>query len=221
MSNAPRITIEPDGPYVVTGLPLREKTPVVSEEGEKLTWRTGATLREADEAPYRLCRCGRSSTKPFCDDSHLDDGFDGAETAPVEPYEARAKALGGATGMELRDARGTCQHAGFCSDRLSNVWKLRHDTDDTLVRARVMRMVENCPSGALTYSVDGEPVERAYAAEVATTPDGPLWVTGGVPVERADGAPMEVRNRVTLCRCGASGNKPLCDGSHADVGFAG
>ena len=44
--------------------------------------------------------------------------------------------------------------------------------------------------------------------------DGPLWVTGHIPVERADGQPMETRNRVTLCNCGKSKNKPLCDGSH-------
>ena len=55
---------------------------------------------------------------------------------------------------------------------------------------------------------------------MTVVPDGPLWVTGGIPVERADGQPMETRNRVTLCRCGASGNKPLCDGSHKEVGFS-
>jgi CDGSH-type Zn-finger protein len=48
---------------------------------------------------------------------------------------------------------------------------------------------------------------------------GPLCVRGGIPVVGADGEPYEVRNRVTLCRCGASRNKPFCDGSHAAVGF--
>jgi CDGSH-type Zn-finger protein len=38
-------------------------------------------------------------------------------------------------------------------------------------------------------------------------------------VERADGVPLETRNRVTLCRCGQSANKPLCDGTHRTVGF--
>jgi CDGSH-type Zn-finger protein len=49
--------------------------------------------------------------------------------------------------------------------------------------------------------------------------NGPLWVRGGVSVEAADGFEYEVRNRVTLCRCGQSNNKPFCDGSHWDVGF--
>jgi hypothetical protein len=48
---------------------------------------------------------------------------------------------------------------------------------------------------------------------------GPIWVRGGIPVESADGTPYEVRNRLTLCRCGASNNKPFCDGTHASTGF--
>jgi CDGSH-type Zn-finger protein len=43
---------------------------------------------------------------------------------------------------------------------------------------------------------------------------GSLWVTGNIPVERADGQPFETRNRVTLCGCGRSKIKPLCDGTH-------
>jgi CDGSH-type Zn-finger protein len=43
---------------------------------------------------------------------------------------------------------------------------------------------------------------------------GPLWVTGSIPIERSDGKPFEIRNRVTLCSCGRSNNKPLCDGEH-------
>jgi iron-binding CDGSH zinc finger protein len=48
---------------------------------------------------------------------------------------------------------------------------------------------------------------------------GPVWVRGGIPVVAADGTTYEVRNRVTLCRCGASSNKPFCDGSHASTHF--
>ena len=50
--------------------------------------------------------------------------------------------------------------------------------------------------------------------------DGPLWVTGGIAVEGADGETYEVRNRATLCRCGASKNKPFCDGEHTKIGFS-
>src|SRR5512136_2758119 len=75
-----RITIEKDGPYIVQGdVPLVRKSQIVSEYGEPLAWKKGETL--ATSAPYKLCRCGQSSQKPFCDDSHLAVGFDGTEAA--------------------------------------------------------------------------------------------------------------------------------------------
>jgi CDGSH-type Zn-finger protein len=62
-------------------------------------------------------------------------------------------------------------------------------------------------------------LEADYQREVLVVDDGPYWVRGGVPVEAVDGHTWEVRNRVTLCRCGHSGNKPFCDGTHSAVGF--
>jgi CDGSH-type Zn-finger protein len=44
--------------------------------------------------------------------------------------------------------------------------------------------------------------------------NGPIWVRGEIPIQSADGKIYEVRNRVTLCRCGKSLNKPFCDSSH-------
>lgn len=44
---------------------------------------------------------------------------------------------------------------------------------------------------------------------------GPIWVRGGIRVESADGNNYEIRNRVALCRCGKSSNKPFCNGAHA------
>ena len=82
-------------------------------------------------------------------------------------------------------------------------------------------MIERCPSGALTYAVDGETIEPDLPVAVAVIPDGPLWVSGGLDVTRSNGTALETRNRVTLCRCGQSGTKPLCDGSHKEAGFTG
>ena len=82
-------------------------------------------------------------------------------------------------------------------------------------------MVERCPSGALTYSVTEYTleIEPDLLQGISVTPDGPLWVTGVVPIERSDSQPLEGRNRVALCRWGASKSKPLCDGSHTEIGF--
>ncbi len=217
--DSPKITIERNGPYVVEGrVPLVRKTPVVSEFGEPLTWEKGPLLRASKR--YLLCRCGKSNNKPLCDGTHTDIGFDGTEAADQSLIADRQKTYDGVR-ITIKDDRSLCMHAGFCGTRVSNVWKMIEQTEDTQVRAQVMAMIERCPSGALSYALDPETdaPEPDLSVGIAVTPDGPLWVIGGIPVERADGMPIETRNRVTLCRCGASKTKPLCDGSHRDIGF--
>jgi len=218
--NEQRITVQPNGPYMVYGnVPLVRKSEVISEHGEPLTWKKDEVLRTGES--YALCRCGQSTDKPFCDGSHTHVDFDGSEVADTSNISEREATYDG-TRIFVKDDRSVCIHAGFCGDRISNVWKMTQDTDDTQVRARVMSMIERCPSGALSYSLerDGENLEPDLPVEIAVTPDGALWVSGGIRVERADGQPFEVRNRVTLCRCGGSGNKPLCDGAHKENGFS-
>ena len=219
MSDDQQIRVAENGPYFVSGdIPLTVKRPVMSEHGEPLTWQTEQPRDTT--ARYTLCRCGASDTKPFCDLTHRSIEWDGAENAPTDQYADRAESLGG-VGIEIFDDRPTCVHAGFCGNEVTNVWKMAAETGDSRVRAQAMAMVERCPSGALTYAVDGEPIEPDLPREIAVIPDGPLWVNGGIGVERSDGTALEARNRVTLCRCGRSGNKPLCDGSHKDAGFTG
>jgi CDGSH-type Zn-finger protein len=190
----------------------------MSEHGEPLTWKTGEVVT-TDER-YALCRCGKSTNKPFCDGTHNREGFDGTETADAGPSADRQKDYPG-TRITIKDDRSVCMHAGFCGNRITNVWQMTQDSADTQVRAQIMAMVERCPSGALSYALepDGELVEPHLPKEIAITPGGALWASGGIPIERADGQPCEIRNRVTLCRCGASKNKPLCDGTHSEVGF--
>ena len=95
-------------------------------------------------------------------------------------------------------------------------------TNDTAQRSHLMAMIERCPSGALTYRIDasGPDLEPDVPSAVSVIHDGPLEVTGRIAVTRSDGVVLETRNRMTLCRCGASASKPLCDGSHTKVGFS-
>ena len=219
MSDGAKITSRPGGPLMVTGgLPVVRKRPVHSEHGEPMTWQTSEPLTDKDT--YALCRCGQSSTKPFCDGAHKAAEFEGTDTADGSSYAERATALGG-TGLTVSDDRSICVHAGFCGNRVTNVWKQVAETGDTSVRMAVINEIEKCPSGALTYRFDGEDAdtEPDLPAQVGVIDNGPLWVSGGATVTTAGGVELEPRNRVTLCRCGASANKPLCDGSHAEAGF--
>ena len=216
-----KITVRSNGPYIVRGgIPLVRKVPVMSEHGEPLTWEKEFVL--STDNVYRLCRCGHSSTKPFCDGTHTLVGFDGYETADTGPIADRTVNHEGEK-IVVKDDPSLCMHAGFCGNRVTNVWKMVEQTDDTQVRAQLMAMIERCPSGRLSYALeaDGDIIEPDLPQEVAVIPDGPLWISGSIPVERRDGKPLETRNRVTLCRCGASKSKPLCDGTHKGIGFSG
>jgi CDGSH-type Zn-finger protein len=223
MSDEKKIVIEPDGPYqVYGGIPLVRKTQVVSDQGEPLTWRRDETL-EAGET-YDLCRCGGSQDKPFCDSTHRDVDFDGTETADTRPTSERQIVYPGSTDIIVKSDGWLCMNSGFCGNRVARIRQLVRNTADVNVRSQVIAMVERCPAGSLTYAMapgqaDIEPdlpQQIAVVTEITSDGpiDGPLWVTGNIPIERADGQPFETRNRVTLCNCGRSRSKPLCDGTH-------
>jgi CDGSH-type Zn-finger protein len=214
--NPAGVTVTANGPLVVSGtIPLYRRRAVQSEHGEPLTWDTTQTFRSREG--YALCRCGQSGRKPYCDGSHS-RGFVAEDTA-TGSYDERSTELGG-TGLIVRDDRSICVHAGFCGNRVTNVWDAVGNTESSTVRAEVIAMVERCPSGALTYRFDDHDVEPLFPLAISVVDDGPLWLTGGLSVTIEDGATLETRNRVTLCRCGESANKPLCDGSHQGAGFS-
>ena len=213
-------TVRADGPYIVRGgIPLVRKKQVMSEYGEPLAWEQEGDVSAEDV--YRLCRCGHSSNKPFCDGTHTKIEFDGTEAADTGPISARRKTFISPK-ISIEDDHSICVHSGFCGNRLTNIWKMRAESNDSEVLAEIIAMIERCPSGTLAYTLEpgGEIMEPDLPKEVVVIPDGPLWITGGIPVERSDGQPLETRNRVTLCRCGASAKKPLCDGTHKEIGFS-
>ena len=221
--HAQKIVVRKNGPYLVYGMvPLVHRTQVVSEYGEPLTWRSDFAYPTREV--YALCRCGRSSKMPFCDGVHAKVAFDGTETADTRATAERQRTYEGSTRIVVKIDQSLCMESGFCGTRHAHVEHLVTQTQDPAVRSLVIAMIERCPAGALTYAIEpGEPdIEPDLPCQVAVTTeitsqgpiDGPLWVMGGIPVERADGQPFEVRNRVTLCSCGKSKSKPLCDGTH-------
>jgi CDGSH-type Zn-finger protein len=218
MVHEPRIRITVDGPYTVRGLPVSPGRIVRTPRGESIEWEVDEPYEAG--AQFLLCRCGRSETKPFCDDSHL-EGFDGTEVADRGPTADRRGSTSGG-GLTLTDDESLCTHAGFCRDHLSNAWDRMEAIGEPEVRAKVEAIVARCPSGRLVLlDEDDGPIEAAFEPGIVVEEDGPYWVRGGVRIESADGEVWETRNRVTLCRCGHSGNKPFCDATHDEIGFKG
>jgi CDGSH-type Zn-finger protein len=224
VSAQPRIKITENGPYQVSGsVPIHLQIIATDADGEPNQWIEGGAV-EAPES-YRLCRCGKSGNKPFCDDTHTRVKFDGTETANRAPYAQQARVIDGPE-MFLSDVQALCASARFCH-LYGTVWRQVRLTDDPAVKEQFTRQVGDCPSGRLVAwdKASGQAVEPALSHSIGLVQDptknvsGPLWVRGGIEVESSDGHVYEVRNRQTLCRCGASRNKPFCDGSHISVGF--
>lgn len=210
MTDQPSATIRvsENGPYLVEGgLQVRNAQGRVLDTPER----------------YALCRCGGSSSKPFCDGTHARVGFEGAETADHGPIARRQDHYPG-TGATIHDDRTVCAHAGLCTGNLAAVFKLGEEPwiDATAADAdAIVNQVKQCPSGALSVTVADrpEPVEDDLSPGIEPIPNGPYRVSGDVQVVAADGTPYEVRNRQTLCRCGGSPNKPFCNGTHWYRGF--
>jgi CDGSH-type Zn-finger protein len=219
-----KVQVSRNGPYLVSGgVPLARQTIHTDQEGGSHDWKEGQAFPAQDS--YALCRCGHSKHKPFCDGTHQKIGFEGTETASREPYRAQAQVMEGPA-LDLSDAEALCAFARFC-DPNGQVWNQVSHTDEARVRTLFIRQVNNCPSGRLVAwdHSTGKPIEHQLPVSIGVVEDpaegvsGPLWLRGGIPLVAADGQTYEVRNRVTLCRCGASANKPFCDGSHARIKF--
>ena len=195
----PSITCLPNGPYSLTGAAVRRAS--------------GENVPVAEKAA--LCRCGGSKKKPFCDGTHRTNNFSDRNLA--DPAKNRRETYVG-KGVTIYDNRALCAHAGVCTDNLASVFRYGQepwiDPDGAAVE-HVVATIRKCPSGALSYAVNGEEGKApARPPLITVTDNGPYAVSGGV--ELAGHAAAE---RYTLCRCGASKNKPFCDGSHWNVNF--
>jgi len=220
-----RIKISENGPYLVSGgIPL-VKLKVITDDLE-YPYKWVEESKYPEQESYALCRCGQSKNKPFCDKTHLKVGFDGTEVATTDSYMERAKTLEGPD-LILTDNYDLCSHTAFCT-RAGGIGSLVMRSDDPEAKKTAIEEAANCDSGRLVVwdKETNEPIEGELELSivVAEEPDknvsGALWVRGGIPINSLDGIVYEVRNRVTLCRCGNSFNKPFCDGTHIMMGFS-
>lgn len=208
MSDRPTITPTENGPYRIEGA------------SEITRMRDGEAI--AVDGPSFLCRCGGSQNKPFCDGTHARNGFSGAKD-PERVPDQRDYYTSADGRITVHDNRGLCAHSGRCTDNLTSVFRLGTEPwidADGATAEEVAAVVDLCPSGALSYTLDGtEHVDRGGSPSIGFAPAGPYVITGGlelVDVEMPEGSTTD---HCTLCRCGASQNKPFCSGKHWDVDF--
>lgn len=120
----------------------------------------------------------------------------------------------------------TCIHAKHCWKDLIQVFNPKNRPWVNMEGAttnRIKKQVEKCPSGALSYKMNdiSDQEEMHLETKVEALSNGPLLVYGTLNITNSDGS-KEVKNKTTaFCRCGASQNKPYCDGAHINSGFEG
>jgi len=218
-----KIKVTKNGPYEVDkDIPLeREEAQSDGEDGCCCWKKTGKVKTEVD---YKLCRCGQSKNLPFCDKSHQSTGFQADDADTAIKFADGAREYQGDK-LTLCDKPELCATARFCH-RAGSAWNLAEQKDKKSEKI-LKEEVHDCPSGRLILKdkKTGKIVEEKYPKSISLTEDkpagvsGPIWVKGGIKIESPDGKSYEKRNRVTLCRCGKSRNKPFCDGSHISEGF--
>jgi CDGSH-type Zn-finger protein len=214
-----RIKVTEDGPYTAYGgIPLTDQILIPDDEGLSKGWKTGKQYPLKEE--FELCRCGHSKEKPFCDGTHGEIFFDGTETANRKPFVEQIEPVTTGPELILSDVIALCAFARFC-DRAGGAWDNTRASDNPEAKKIVIQEVWDCPAGRLVlHDKNGKLLEPELGPSIGLVVDpvkqvlGPIWVRGRVPIEAVDGCIYEIRNRVTLCRCGKSDNKPFCDGKH-------
>jgi CDGSH-type Zn-finger protein len=217
----PKIMPLSNGPYYL----INDMEPKVVENLQNSKGESLSTIRGVS-----LCRCGASKNKPFCDGTHGTIGFSSENKEDVNDshhtVKDKRKSYVG-KGITIHDNRRICSHAAECVNNLPSVFKLNArpwiNADAAETEEEIINTIKKCPSGALSYSVDG--IEYRDQNErkpvITVSKGGPYLVTGGIEligdnIEWAEGSSKE---HYTLCRCGASNNKPFCDGMHRVINF--
>ena len=210
----PRIVPVANGPLYLINSQVPERI-------ENLQNSRGETIFKV--VSVALCRCGGSNNKPFCDGTHSSLGFSSENKNPPQAKDRRKDYAG--KNITVHDNRGICSHSAECLRNLESVFRLGErpwiNPDGATVES-IIETVRKCPSGALSYSVDGiEHIDQEGRMPLVTVQkNGPYRVEGGVELvgisSWAEGASRE---HYTLCRCGASNSKPFCDGTHLQIRF--
>jgi len=198
------IDIMDEGPFIVNNLETLENS-----NGQSIGIRK----------KIALCRCGASNNKPFCDGSHTKIGFSGIREAKIS-LDKEKEYNGHDISIFYNFA--VCYHARECVNNLPSVfdsdskpWVNPNGSD----AESIINVIKKCPSGALSYKIGDEHVrDFDKNVKIRIEKNGPYCISGDIELNVDDVLQPPSKDHYALCRCGASKNKPYCDGSHKIVG---
>ncbi|MGI6395072.1 MAG: CDGSH iron-sulfur domain-containing protein [bacterium] len=201
----PRITVAKHSPYVASDIPK-----MVNGDGKELPVKS----------TFVLCRCGKSKEMPYCDGAHTETGLNMVK-APDRIPDRNKNYYGEEITVHFN--YGVCSHDGACL-KLKPVFKVNRRPwilPDLGSREAIIETIKKCPSGALSYTVDGTTHKDFFKREplIRVAPGGPLMIEGGIELKDDQDSCPETKEHYCLCRCGDSKNHPFCDGTHLNNGF--
>lgn len=118
-----------------------------------------------------------------------------------------------------------CIHSGICVRALPDVYNPKEKPwikIDNATTKELKNQIETCPSGALSFYMNDEEntsTSESTSMKAEVIPNGPLMIKGTIEVKCVDGRVDMKEEKTAFCRCGASSNKPYCDGAHRKVDF--
>lgn len=197
---------------------IMENGPFIVHQVEEMTDADGNVYEK--KTKMALCRCGASANKPYCDGTHAKIGYSGARETDRDLNKERDYQ---GDEITIHDNRTICSHAAVCVQELGSVFNLDKkpwiDANGASA-SEIIALIKKCPSGALSYTVNDQQhrnPDRSPAIRIAK--NGPYNIEGGIQLNIDDAMQPPASEHYALCRCGASANKPYCDGTHRTAGF--
>ncbi len=160
-----------------------------------------------------LCRCGSSQNAPFCDGSHIEAKFSDENTLPeqngIRTWEGKT--------IKTYFNSNICMHAAVCQP-LDELRKKNAENGDQDAANEIAEIVTNCPSGALSFEMIDQVTEVEFDSsnEIEIVEGGEIRFRCQIECSEIEIQERQPGNRITLCRCGLSKNKPFCDASHSN-----
>ncbi|NOX16239.1 MAG: hypothetical protein GXP61_09525 [Epsilonproteobacteria bacterium] len=163
-----------------------------------------------------LCVCGKSKKQPFCDGIHKAVEFSSKnelEDEIIQRYNGKE--------INIIFNRSICSGAGNCVRNFPKIYKNASENwifPDNDSIAQVKNSIKSCPSGALSYELNSDVTCETYKdVKLEIIKNGPINVKGNVETQIDKWSTNANKQKFSICRCGASQNKPFCDYTHASL----
>lgn len=197
MSSKLEIEIMEDGPYKMSNVDSLE----FNNEPQDIT------------NPCFLCRCGESKKAPYCDGSHGAAGFVGKS----KPLKKQDIIVWEGKKLKTYFNPNICMHARYCAP-LGELRKKEGDDGSTATAEKIVFIANKCPSGAVSYEKLADFTEKKpnHENRVSIRKGGEIRIQAESNAVNFDLSDRQDSDKITLCRCGKSLNKPFCDAQHEE-----